>query len=100
MWAFRLLAIKLLIIGLSLCFMPLLLNLVKYLPLVNVLVKSKVAYWACPIFAAVVAMTITFLILTVSWFLYRPMKTLLFTTFFGFGCYLIFLSNVTIATTS
>ena len=77
--------------------MPILLEL-KFLPLVNVLVKSKVSYLAALIFAAVVAMTIAFLVFTVSWFLCRPFKALCYIVLFGVGCYFIFFTTATITT--
>ena len=96
-WFYRLLAIKLLIIGLSLYFMPMLLDL-KFLPLVTVLVKSKVSFLACPIFAAVVATTIALLVFSVSWFLCRPYKALCQLVLAGVGCYFIFFTTATVAT--
>ena len=77
--------------------MPMLLDL-KFLPLVTVLIKSKVSYLAAPIFAAVVAITIALFVFTVSWFLCRPYKALSCTVLFGVGCYFIFFTTATIAT--
>ena len=77
--------------------MPMLLEL-KFLPLVAVLVKCKVSYLACPIFAAVVAATISLFVFTVSWLLFRPMKAGFFIVLFAAGCYFIFFTTATVAT--
>ena len=92
--AFRLLGVVLAVAGLYLIFTPLIL-LMKWIPFVGFLLGG-IAVLAAAIFAFVVGLTISLLVMSIAWLVFRPLLSLSLLTVSGIGIYLAFCWDGTI----
>ena len=82
------------VVGLYMIFTPLILML-KWIPLVGFLLGG-IATLAAAIFAFVIGLTMSVLVMSVAWLIFRPLLALSMLTVSGIGIYLSFFWDGTI----
>ena len=91
---FRFLGVFLAVAGLYLIFTPLIL-MMKWIPLVGFLLGHITAL-AAALFAFVIGVTMSVLVMSIAWLIFRPMVALSLLSVSGIGIYLAFFWDGTI----